>query len=282
MRAGMPIDARHRDVQRRVLVAVADLRAQHFARGRQADRRLLVEQRVDVPRQPLGALARRRSPATAVSASARISGASLSMNGSGFRYRIDVRIGRARLQRLRVDRARSTCRRTSGRRPGDPRWTDRRPRVRSRSRRTSRGSSIAPAHRGDDRSSLEQVGLHAARHASVCARSAGSRTVIKPERALLAHDLARVGDPRRRSQAVEFHLDAERRDADARRHFARLPGRRSSTITGAFRSVAGSKMVHCWREPATRRPPASSRESSERARAPRRARAFRFACCRPM
>ena len=53
--------ARHRDVERRVLVAVADLGAQHLARRRQADRRLLLEQRVDVAREPLGAGARRRS-----------------------------------------------------------------------------------------------------------------------------------------------------------------------------------------------------------------------------
>ena len=55
--------ARHRDIERRVLVAVADLRAQHFARGRQADGRLLVEQRVDVARQPLGAGASARDAA---------------------------------------------------------------------------------------------------------------------------------------------------------------------------------------------------------------------------
>ena len=57
--------ARHGDVQRRVLVAVADLGAQHFARRRQADGRLLLEQRVDVPRQPLGARARAGDAGTA-------------------------------------------------------------------------------------------------------------------------------------------------------------------------------------------------------------------------
>ena len=59
-RAGMPQRARQRHVERRVLVAVADARAQHLARRGQAHRRLLLEQRVHVADEALGLRARAR------------------------------------------------------------------------------------------------------------------------------------------------------------------------------------------------------------------------------
>src|SRR4029077_14768184 len=55
-----PDAARHGHEERRVLVAVADPGAQHLARRWQTDRRLLVENRVDVPRDPLRLVARGR------------------------------------------------------------------------------------------------------------------------------------------------------------------------------------------------------------------------------
>ena len=97
------------------------------------------------------------------------------------------------------------------------------------------------------------------------------------ERALLAHDVAGVGDPRRRSQALVFHLDAERRHRTLA-GVARFPGRRSSTVTGALRSVAGSKMVHCWCEPGPAGRRRAAAKDSATGRALRRARAFRCAC----
>ena len=70
----------------------------------------------------------------------------------------------------------------------------------------------APAHRGDDRSRLEQVGLHAARHAERLGAIRRLADRDQTERALLSHNVARVGNPRRRSKALVFHLDAECRD----------------------------------------------------------------------
>jgi hypothetical protein len=87
---------RHRDVQRRVLVAVADFGPQHFACRRQAHGRLLVEQRVHVTRQLLGA-------------GTRIGGAANRNLGLGDdlgRVALDERLRRKIPRRLRVGGAR--------------------------------------------------------------------------------------------------------------------------------------------------------------------------------
>ena len=101
-----------------MLVAVADLGAQHFARRRQADGRLLLEQRVDVARQPLGARARAgRRRATAASASA----TNLRRVALDERLRLQVpraiRVGGPGRERLRIAQLDDVAVDASGRRP---------------------------------------------------------------------------------------------------------------------------------------------------------------------
>ena len=138
----------------------------------------------------------------------------------------------------------------------------------------------APPHGGHDRRRLEQVGLHAPRHASVCARSGDSRTVMRPSglssRTTLPvsviQDVVRgPGIPSRRG----------RQGSDARRSLRTTSRFPIATVTGALRSVAGSKIVHCCREPAVRPPFASSRGKIQREDRDVSARSrFPSACCR--
>ncbi len=67
-------------------------------------------------------------------------------------------------------------------------------------------------HGGHDSRGLEQVGLHAPRHAQRLRAIGRLPHRHDSKGAILAHDVARVGHPRRRVQALIFHLDAERGD----------------------------------------------------------------------
>ena len=133
--------ARHGDVERRVLVAVADLRAQNLARRRQADRRLLVEQPVDVTRQPLG------PAAVACCAAHRLLGLGANLRRIAFDQRLRRRDTRASRIAARPGcehpRIRELDHVAVGRWPRHQIAADsRRPSRRSFKRRTSRGSSI--------------------------------------------------------------------------------------------------------------------------------------------
>ena len=211
MRAGNADRSRHGDVERRVLVAVADLGPEHFERGRQAHGRLLVEQRVHVARQLLGARAR------AVDARDRLLGfrADLRRVALDERLRaevpVDVRIGGTRPQALRVgqldrrsDHGLAGALQIGARQIGAIELEAKQPHV-------ARLVDALP-HGGHDGRRLEQVGLHAARHRERLRAIRRLAHRHESQRALLAHHVARVGDPRRRVQSLVFHLDTERRD----------------------------------------------------------------------
>ena len=134
--------SRQRHEQRGVLVAVADLGAQHFARRRQADGRLLVEQRVDFARQPLGSRARAGDAGDHA----------LGLGADLRRVALDERLGPQVAIEIapapgpasdRADRsARRTRRRPTGRRRATSGVDRSTPISRSRSLTTSRGSSM--------------------------------------------------------------------------------------------------------------------------------------------
>ena len=151
---------------------------QHLARRRQADGRLLVEQRVDVARQPLGARARAgRRRAT------RLAGLGANLRRVAFDERLRLQI--ARDVRDRAGRPRASAGRAISmtspstrlaaalqiRRRTGPR---RRAAGAAAARRAARRCAAATA-RHDGRG-LEQIGLHAAAAPPcACARSGGSR-----------------------------------------------------------------------------------------------------------
>ena len=131
------------------------------------------------------------------------------------------------------------------------------PSTRMRSRRTFRGSSIGG--RGGVRRSM--VGTTADASSRSCRMRPSIASALRPlrrlahgdepERAFFANDLARVGNPRRGLQTRELHVDAERGYRRAS-PTARFRARRRFTVTGAFRSVAGSRQFHRCTDPGVR------------------------------
>ena len=203
--------ARHRDEERRVLVAVADLGAQHVARRRQADSRFLVEQPVDVARQTLRPIAI----------------ADGSTHGPfGFRpyqgiVAFDERlwgeigfgpgIGGTRLQDSRIDELDHVAIEPLS-------YTIN---VGERQLHTFE-SKPQPTHiarfvnalsgNGYDGGRLQQIRLNPTGNGKALRTLGGLAHGDQSERALFSDDLARVCDPRGRVQTAKIHVDTERRN----------------------------------------------------------------------
>ena len=261
MRAGIPDRARHRDEERRVLVAVADPGAQHLARRRDADRRLLLEEAVDVPREALGAARVAAAPRTARAASARMSGSSLSMSGSGARCRrASGSAGRVAPQAPRIAQLDDVVPdAASGAAIEIEAPTGRAPSSRMRSRSTSRASSIRSRPTGtmaaaSSRSVCTWLGTAMAR-----AFSGDSRMVSSPSGLS-----SRTTSPVSVTQDVVWRPENSVSTRNA--GIGAVPGPRTSsrlptsTTIGALCSVAASKIVQRCRAPGTRPPLASRRD----------------------
>ena len=183
MRAGMPERARHRHVERGVLVAVADPRAQHLERRGQAHRRLLLEERVHVAHQTLGARAAApwRPPPPSSASATDLRGVALE-EGLGAQVAAPLGVEGARRQRPGV----ADLDHVAGRRLWPAPWSVRAGQVdalepdRAAARRAV-GSSIRGRRLGDDGGRLEHVRLHLARHGQRAARARRvSFTTMRP------------------------------------------------------------------------------------------------------
>ena len=172
---------------------------------------------------------------------------------------LSVRVGRPARRLAWIANLDDVARRPSGRRPGDPGAERSAPSSRSRSRRTSRGSSMRSVHHRHDRRGLEQVGLHAARHRHGPARVGRLANGDQAQRALLADDLAGVGHPGRRVQAGERPSPRETPGSDVCR---RARARACPTSTSPARCAASRdrRSSTGGARPASRPPFASRRD----------------------
>ena len=201
----------HGDIERRVLVAVANLGSQHFERGGKTDGWLLVEERVDVARQLLGA---RTRPLRAGDGLLRF-GADFGRVAFDERFRlqvlVDVAIRWTGLQCLRIRqldrRAAHGLTRALKIRVRQVRAIELEPQQAHVARLVD-----ALTHRRNNGRSLEQVRLHPPRHGKRLRAIRRLANGDQAERAFLSYDIARVGNPRRRPEPLVFHLDAERGD----------------------------------------------------------------------
>ena len=174
--------ARHGHVERGVLVAVADPRAQHLERGGQAHRRLLLEQRVHVAGQALRHEPRRRwrpRPPSSPRPRSRARRSPGTARGAGRRR------GRARpapaLQRLRVAHLDHVARHRLARRPGRPgRTGPRPPAARTSSSTAARVVDAARAGSGTTAAASSMSVCIWPGTASAVARSGVSLTTMRP------------------------------------------------------------------------------------------------------
>ncbi len=210
--------AGHGDKQRRVLVAVANFRPQHFARRRDADGRLLLEQAVDVARQPLRLLAAVRGAADRL----------LCFGDDLRRVAFDKRLWREVVFRRRISALGFKCPRVAD-------FHDRPAIVRRRLRDAveigireirARESHAQPADIArlvdaffrdrHDRRGFVEIALHLNRHGHQARALGRLAHGDEPQRAFFADDFARIRDPRHSTQPRIFHLDAKGRNRPAR------------------------------------------------------------------
>ena len=212
-----PDRTRHGNVERGVLVAIADLRPQHLTRGRKADGRLLLQHRVDVAREALGSRANAGNPAHSrlgLRDHCRIVALE-----ERFRREVvaRVRIGRSVAQQLKVaqlddvaldgltDALQNVLEIGAGEiRAGEP---DTQPPHVAR-------FGDALLHRRHNRGRLQQVGPDAPpdRHHRRAARALADGH--EPHGALFLDDLARVGHPGSCVEAGKLHVHPEGRGAN--------------------------------------------------------------------
>ena len=257
MRAGMPSGARHGHVERGVFVAVAHLGAQHFLGRRHADGGLLVEQAFT---SRTSRSARARAPVTPFTMR---SASAIDLGVVALEERLGLQVARQRPHpRPRPPARAGRARRARARRRSACCWPAGTPPCPRRELAPSAASrrwvrSTALAQRGHDGGGLQHVGPHAARHGQLPAPARRLAHRHEAERALFAHDLAGVGDPRGGREAREaictLKAGIGRPPATTT---SRLP---TSTTTGALLSVAGSNTISWWRAPAVRPPLARRR-----------------------
>ena len=250
--------AGHRDVEGRVLVAVADPGPEHLEGRGKAHGRPLLDDGVDVAGEPLGAKPGCRGARRGLlGLGADLRGVALQEH-LGAPVPLEVARGRARLEIACVrhlDR-RAVARLAGARKIGrvEPAQA-----VDPQAEPCDAARVVdAPGAHGHERARLEHVGLDRARDGERLRLLPRLAHHLQAHRAFLAHHLADVGDPRPR--CVTPARRSSTRKAGTGRPAARTSSRAcTSTVIGVLRSVKGSKTATTCVCPGSRPRAASAR-----------------------